>query len=260
MIGDQGVFDERALTHDAFLNGKIRVWQPSSGYRAGTDAVFLAAAVPVHSGQDVLELGCGVGVAALCLATRVPGVRVIGVERQSAYAALAQKNADELQLPVSVVTADLGHLPPVLRAQSFHHVMANPPFFKSGHGTNARDSGRNAALREGEDTPLHTWITTARARLHPKGWLTLIQSIDRLPDCVAACAEGFGSMSILPIAPRPGHMPGRFILRARKGASGPFRLLPPVTLHRAAHHGGVRDDFSPIARAVLRDGHPLSWE
>ena len=35
----------RDLTHDAFLGGRIRVWQPARGYRAGTDPVLLAAAV-----------------------------------------------------------------------------------------------------------------------------------------------------------------------------------------------------------------------
>ncbi|MEY2961347.1 MAG: hypothetical protein RLZ60_1177, partial [Pseudomonadota bacterium] len=55
------------LSCDNFLNGKVRVWQPINGYRAGVDPVLLAAAVPAKSGQTVLELGCGVGTASLCL-------------------------------------------------------------------------------------------------------------------------------------------------------------------------------------------------
>lgn len=47
------------LTHDAFLGGRLRVWQPKSGFRAGVDAVLLAAAVPIRGGQSALELGPG---------------------------------------------------------------------------------------------------------------------------------------------------------------------------------------------------------
>ncbi len=47
------------ITVDRFLGGKLRIFQPSSGYRAGIDPVFLAASLPVKAGQRVLELGCG---------------------------------------------------------------------------------------------------------------------------------------------------------------------------------------------------------
>jgi len=70
------------LTRDAFLGGKVMVRQPAQGYRAGVDAVFLAAACPALPGEQVLDLGCGVGTAALCLSARVPDLTVTGVERQ----------------------------------------------------------------------------------------------------------------------------------------------------------------------------------
>ncbi|MBL4768768.1 MAG: methyltransferase, partial [Rhodobacteraceae bacterium] len=47
------------------------LFQPRKGYRAGIDPMLLAASVPAHAGQSVLELGCGAGAAILCLATRV---------------------------------------------------------------------------------------------------------------------------------------------------------------------------------------------
>jgi tRNA1Val (adenine37-N6)-methyltransferase len=57
-------------TVDGFLGGKLQVEQPVSGYRAATDPVYLAAAVPAKAGQTVLDVGCGVGVASLCLGVR----------------------------------------------------------------------------------------------------------------------------------------------------------------------------------------------
>jgi SAM-dependent methyltransferase len=100
-----------ATTADGFLGGRLLIHQPVAGYRAGTDAVLLAAAVPARAGDRVLELGCGVGTAALCLMARVPGLSVTGVERQPDYADLARRNASENGLPLQVVTADLARLP-----------------------------------------------------------------------------------------------------------------------------------------------------
>ena len=38
---------ERSVTDDAFLGGALRILQPEQGYRAGVDAVLLAAAAKV---------------------------------------------------------------------------------------------------------------------------------------------------------------------------------------------------------------------
>ncbi|MFO7806744.1 MAG: methyltransferase, partial [Paracoccaceae bacterium] len=70
-----------ALTQDAFLGGQLYLWQPRrGGYRAGVDPVLLAASVPAQAGETVLELGCGVGAAMLCLHARVKGLQLTGVE------------------------------------------------------------------------------------------------------------------------------------------------------------------------------------
>ena len=37
------------ITDDGFLDGRLKVLQPAKGYRAGLDAVLLAAAVPERS-------------------------------------------------------------------------------------------------------------------------------------------------------------------------------------------------------------------
>ena len=81
------------MTENAFLGGRLRIRQPRRGYRAGVDPVILAASVPLRSGQSVLELGCGVGVASFCLAARVPDAVLTGIELQPDYAALARENA-----------------------------------------------------------------------------------------------------------------------------------------------------------------------
>jgi len=247
-------FAEAELTYDAFLDGRVHVWQPRHGYRAATDPVLLAAAVEAHAGQSVLELGCGAGVALLCLSARVSGLHLTGVERQAAYADLARRN---LGSGSWIATADLAELPADLRQQSFDHVIANPPYYPTDGGTSARDPGREAALRE--ETPLETWVEIAARRLAPKGWLTMIQAADRVPDLMAAISPRLGSITLRPLAARDGRAAGRVLVKARKGGRAPFTLLPPLVLHSGPKHHADGDDFTPQARAVLRDAAALPW-
>ena len=69
-----------SLTDDAFLGGKLQILQPEKGYRAGIDAVFLAASIPVVDGETVFEAGIGAGTAALCLLARKPLLHITGIE------------------------------------------------------------------------------------------------------------------------------------------------------------------------------------
>lgn len=247
-------WSEDQLTHDAFLNGRVHAWQPRRGYRAATDPVLLAAATEAHPGQSVLELGCGAGVALLCLSARVPGLALTGVERQADYAELASRN---LGGTARIVTADLADLPVGLRHEAFDHVIANPPYYPAGGGTSAGDAGREAALRT--ETPLATWVDVAARRLRPKGWLTMIQLAERLPELMAAIAPRLGSVALRPLAAREGRPAGRVLIRARKGGRGPFTLLPPFVLHEGAEHPGDGDHFTPLAQAVQREAAALPW-
>jgi hypothetical protein len=50
------------------------------------------------------------------------------------------------------------------------------------------------------------------------------------------------------------------ILRARKGARGPFRLLSPLVIHAGLAHLRDEEDFSPEAAAILRDAAALDFK
>ena len=175
------------LTQNAFLGGLVRLWQPRRGYRAGADPVLLAAAVPARGGQSVLDLGCGAGAAVLCLAARVPGLRLTGVDLQPFYADLARRNAAENGTDLEVIQADLCRLPADLRQRRFDHVIANPPYFRPGAHTGAADAGRRAAL--GEATALRDWIAVAARRLAPGG-ISPARAADRASGRAASRRHG----------------------------------------------------------------------
>lgn len=241
------------LSCDAFLGGLVHLWQPLRGYRAGVDPVLLAATIPAVSGQRVLELGCGVGAAILCLNARVAGLSLTGVEREASYAELAQRNGAE---KLEVVTADIADLPVTLRQRQFDHVLANPPYWRRDASVAADNPKREAAL--GEQTPLSLWINVAAKRLAPKGYLHIIHRAERLPDILAALPHYMGSVEVLPIAARIGRTTERVIVRARKEGRADFRLHAPLILHRGdAHLDG--DQYTPQVRRALREGAALSF-
>lgn len=244
------------LTHDAFLGGRLHLWQPRKGYRAATDPVLLAAACPALSGQSVLDLGCGVGAASLCLAARVPDLRLYGLELQPDIAALARRNAADNGFAMQIECGDLGQMPKPLRL-GFDHVIANPPYYAQT-GTPSPDPSRDTALRA--ETPLGDWVQTAARRLSPGGWLTLICGVDGLPQVLTAMGTTLGSATVLPLAPRQGRPALRIILRARKSGRAAFRLLAPFVLHEGTAHESDRESYTPRAGAVLRRGGDLSEE
>ncbi len=250
-------FDDSALSCNDFLGGKVRLWQPKGGYRAGVDPVLLAASVPAQAGQRVLELGCGAGQVLLCLGARVPGLEMVGVELQPDYAQLARRNSDENNIKLEVVQGDLTGLPEDLRQRQFDHVLANPPYYSRGTHSPATDVGRATAL--GEQTPLSQWIKVAAKRLAPQGYLHMIQRIDRLPEMLTACDGRLGSIEVLPLAARVGRAPELLILRARKSGRAAFRLHAPLILHQGDRHQADGDSYRPCIAAILRKGDALNW-
>ncbi len=246
------------LTQDAFLGGRVSLFQPRKGYRAGIDPVLLAASVPARAGQTVLELGCGAGAAILCLASRVPGLILTGVELQSDYAELARRNSIENKVVLNVHQADLAALPSELRQLQFDHVIANPPYFRAGSHSVAKDAGRRVAL--GGDTALADWIDVAARRLAPKGYVHIIQRTERLPEVLAACSGRLGSVEVLPFSARTGREPDLVIVRARKNGRAAFRLHAPRVLHSGSEHKFGDSGYSTDIQAVLRDGAALNWE
>lgn len=242
-------------THDALLGGLVRLKQPRKGQRASADAVMLAAAVATKSGARVLELGCGSGVAMLCLAARLKNVTVAGIELQSDLVALCARNiaANGFENRLSVHEGDIrARRIAGLTPNSFDQVFANPPYFDVARHRVSPHAGRAAARADGgEAAGLGHWVAAMLRYAKPNAGLTLIHKAERLGDILAAFAGKAGAIRVIPLWSRPGQPAKRVIVRAVKGSKAPLTLTPGLVLH--SDDGG----YLPGIDAVLRSGAAL---
>ena len=246
------------LTDDGFLGNRLKVLQPEKGYRAGIDAVMLAASVPAKAGDHVLDLGAGVGVASLCLASRCTNVRVAGLEIQSELAAIATDNAhrNELDTQVTIIQGSVAEKAAALEAKnisygSFDHVMTNPPFFETGKVWGSPNESK-ATAHTLEDVALNEWLRVACAMAKPKGTVTIVHRADALPELLQGVEGKLGKLMAFPLWPAAGQGANRILLQGTKGSRAPFMLAAGLILHE---EGGA---FTPSAEAILREGAALA--
>lgn len=244
--------DATATTLDSVLGGRVSLHQPALGYRVAIDPILLAAACPAEPGETVIDLGCGVGTAALCLARRVPAVRCIGVDLQPELTALANRNAQENGLAdrVRFLAGDILDRTLSIYAEPADHVIANPPYLKRGAATPSGNLVKALANIEG-DADLAAWVSAAARAVRPGGTITFIHRADRLPELLALLSARCGGLVILPLHPKAGAAAHRAIVAGRLDQRLPAMLLPGLILHE---EGG---QFSVLAQRVLRDGAAL---
>ena len=240
------------LTRDAFLGGRLVLSQPAKGFRAGVDSVLLGAAVARPS-RTILDLGAGVGTAALvALATEVFRTAVL-VDIEPHVLALAHMNAADNGFGAMVRTHLLDAASTeTLPGDHFTSVIANPPYFAAGQGTAATSRGNTA--RQMQLSDLQRWVAFAAGAAAPGGEVVFIHRAEMLAELLAAFAPRLGAITVLPLTPRPGAPAARILVRGIKGSRGPLTLLASRSLHAAEGNG-----YAPEFDAILRGTGRLDW-
>jgi tRNA1(Val) A37 N6-methylase TrmN6 len=239
------------LTDDEFLGGRVKLWQPKDGFRAGLDSVMLASAVAAKRSAHVCDLGIGVGTASLCLAARVGDVRITGIEVDHDLAELARANGARNGCRVfDVIEADIFTRPRHVPRQAFDHVITNPPFFDIARGTRAPQAAK-ARATSSHAKDLDAWLRFAKALVKGGGWVTAILPPEQLPIALHALAPGGLGAEIFPLWPKAGEPSKRAIIRVRTNARSSLRLLSGIVLH------GTDGKPTREAEAALRHGEPL---
>jgi FkbM family methyltransferase len=238
-------------TLDSFLGGRIQIVQPSEGYRAGIDPIFLAASLHPKKDEKILDIGAGVGVAAISLAIRCPQAHVVGLEIQPDLIKLAVENieANHLKGRVDMVKGDLLSPPESLSLHSFDHVMTNPPYYEDHRTQTSPIPGKAQANTETVD--LGKWIKASLMLLKPKGVFTMIHRIERLSDILSHLDSKVGDLVIYPLWPAPDKPARRILIQGRKNRSGDLRMSNGMCLH------GGAEKYTPEAEAILRHAEGL---
>nr|WP_319382611.1 methyltransferase [uncultured Roseibium sp.] len=249
----------QAVTRDAFLGGRVHVYQPRRGrHRAGLDAVYLAAALPETLEGHVVDLGAGVGTAGFCAAARLPGITVTLVEIDDTVLALAERalsdpdNArfsDRVRLLSADITAkgSVRHASGLVPAMADHAIM-NPPYYEA-EKFRASPNAARADAHMLDERGLEPWAKTAADIVRDGGSLTVIFRADGLQELLTVLKGRFGATDVIPLRPRPDAPATRVLVRSVRASRAPLRLLPGFVLHE-----GSGSDFTSQSRAVMRDG------
>ncbi len=162
--------------HGLDLQIDARVLDPRPDTETLVDwALELLAA---HSAPRVLDLGTGSGAIALALAHERPDAQVSAVDASLDALAVAQANADRLQLPVRFAQSDWLSMV----EGEYDLIVSNPPYIAENdpHLPALRHEPL-AALVAGPDglRDLRTIVAQATEHLAPGGWLLLEHGWDQ---------------------------------------------------------------------------------
>lgn len=235
------------ITTDLFLGGKLKIQQPQKGFRSGSDAVLLAASLPPITGT-ILEIGCGAGVASLCLAHRLPQAHITGIDIDEPLISLAQNNAKEnkLESRCHFLVQDLQAL--TLPKQTFDHVFSNPPYFDASSPSPCPQK----ALARSQSMSAQSWIKECIKMAKPRGWVSFIYPTTHLHHLLQGC-EGLGDFHLFPLWPSSAKDSKRILVSARKGVKSGLTLHPGLILHN--QQGG----YTPDAQEILKEGKGLDF-
>lgn len=220
---------------------------------------MLAAACPAQNGQSVLDLGCGVGSAGLCVLTRVAGASLTGIDIQRDHIALAQRNAtlNGLDTRATFLADDIRARQMPSDLGTFDHIICNPPYMEAGKHIHSPSAAKAQAMGHVDaDLDLQVWATSAWNHIKGKGSFTMVHDAGRLDDIIHALysvngRKRYGNVEIFPLYPKEGVSAKRVIVRAWKHNKS------IATMHRGMIMHDDFGDYTKEADNVLRHAASL---
>ena len=245
MIDDD--INNPAYTKDSFLDKGLVLTQPVHGFRAGSDAVFLARAIEFPKNSHILDVGCGLGGAGLCAVYKNSMVHVTGIEIQEPYVHLANYNAvyNHLDNQFKAIQGDIKDVHQFFQPDYFTHIITNPPFYEKASGRLPNHLDKSHA-HHGDNVSLDIWIRKSLSVLKNAGIMLIIIRTERLQDVMNALAKRAGDIHILPLISRKNDDAKRVLIKCRKASKAGTKILTPLIVHQDKAR-----DYTREAESVL---------
>ncbi len=237
------------ITLDKFLDGKLRIYQPKKGYRAGIDAVLLAASVKERNNLSILDVGSGSGVISFCLAYRCNNVSITGIEKNKDYYLLSLKSfkKNNKNFKINFINKDFKKLDKM----QFSVIVSNPPWFP----INSIYESKNSLINEAkiESISLDRWINKVCDNLELFGEYYTIFPYDRINEIIDIMKNYFNLIKIYPLASFVKDKPNKAIIYAKK-TNNKYKLwkFDKIIIHKSDK------SFMDNIKKVLREGSSLS--
>ncbi len=229
--------NDDAITTDALLRGRVRLYQPARGARMSLDPVLLAGFIAPPFGR-FLDIGCGSGPLSFLLLARDPAAAGVGVELQPRLAALAVRGrADNgWDTRLEIIEGDVRALGDRLGDASFDLVATNPPYRTLD--SSPPSPNRERALSHHEIAlRLSEWVAIAARVVRPGGRVAAVLPVQRAREL----GEALAANDLLPARTRNVHPhagPARLALAGRSAApSGSSRRRRAAARHSRAGRG-----------------------
>lgn len=207
--------------------------QPAEGYRYSMDPFVLCSQVPpIHSGDRILDIGCGCGIIPVILGYCFPQSRITGVEIQTELAEIALKNTfnNELEQTVSIINADIKNINTESTNGPFDLILSNPPYKKHNTGRLNPDL-QKAIARHEIAMNIQSLAAKAETLLKHKGRFMIIFPSERLTDIQQAVqTTSIYQEWIRYIYTGQKKLPKRVVFSGRKNITASKQILPPIYL------------------------------
>lgn len=233
------------------LNKRLKLLHSEKGFKTSIDSVLLAAACPAKAGDHILDMGCGVGGAGLCVLTRVKGTKLTGVEIQDDHTELAKRNAvaNMMQDRCEFITSDIRDY---REEKKFNHIICNPPYLEGqSHLRSPSEEKATAMGHDDDNITVKDWVDAAHYCLKSNGSFTMIHRADKIDKIILAMGKRFGAVEIIPLWPKEGVNAKRVIIRAIKDRKSPATFHAGLVLHDS------EGEYTPEAQQILRNMEQL---
>ena len=198
------------------MGGRVKIMRGI--YNPTSDAVWLAAFID-GAPKTVLDVGCGTGAVALCLAARMPDIKITALDVAPDMLRAAEQNFVLNNRTAEFVNSDiLSWRTP----RTFDLVITNPPYF---HGTPARHNAHH-------NVNLGAWVKKCIARVRPNGVFATIVDAAETATVLSELARHCGDIKMLPLfGAKTRNTAERVLLSGRVGRAPKTTIMSGMSMN-----------------------------